>query len=67
MSRRTEDEEASVLLADLAAHGLHICELRPKPDASYLEGAGATEWAPLDTRRAASLLAKLLITTRERE
>lgn len=49
MSRRTEDDDAR--------------DLVPKADAHYLEGEPAEEWAPIDDKRAAKVLAMLLLAT----
>ena len=60
MSRRTEDDDASDLLDALNNRAFRICELVPKADASYLEGADAKEWTPIDDERSVRLLAMLL-------
>lgn len=60
MSRRTEDDDARDLLDALNNRAFRICESVPKADAHYLEGADAKEWAPVDDKRAARLLAMLL-------
>ncbi len=61
MSRRTEDDQAGDLLADLKSRGFRICELTPKVDATYLEGTEAKEWSAIDDKRAVRLLATLLL------
>ena len=61
VSRRTEDDAASDLLAALNTRGLRICESVAKADAHYLEGGDAKEWSPLDDKRAARVLAMLLL------
>ncbi len=61
MSRRTEDDEARDLLADLNGRGFRICELVPDPDPTYLEGSGNKVWDPIDDKRAAKLIATLLL------
>jgi hypothetical protein len=61
VSRRTEEDDARDLLAALNSLAFRICEFVPKEDANYLEGADAKEWAPIDDKRAARLLAMLLM------
>jgi hypothetical protein len=61
VSRRTEDDEAAELLADLKNRGFRICESKPKTDATYLEGSDAAEWLPIDDKRAKRLIAALLM------
>lgn len=61
MSRRTEDDDARDLLADLNNRGFRICESIPKADAHYLEGKDVKEWAPIDDKRAARLLATMML------
>lgn len=65
MSRRSEDDDARDLLGALNNRAFRICELVPKTDATYLEGAGAKEWSPIDDKRAIRLLAMLLIATHD--
>ena len=66
MSRRTEDDDARDLLADLNGHGFRICESIRKEYPSYLEGEGATEWSPIDDKRAIGVLAALLLASGDR-
>jgi len=65
VSRRTEDDEARDLLADLKNRGFRICEFAPKADASYLEGDHAKEWVPIEDKRAINLLETLLLSVGE--
>lgn len=65
MSRRTEDDQASDLLADLSGRGFRICELAPV-SGTYLDGDGGSEWRPVDDKRALRLLALLLLKEQDR-
>jgi hypothetical protein len=66
MARRTEDDDARDLLADLNNRAFRICEIVPKANATYLEGGDAKEWRPIDDKRAVRLLAMLLLRTGDR-
>jgi hypothetical protein len=61
VSRRTEDDDARDLLADLNKRGFRICELAPVANATYLDGDGGREWIPIDDKRAVRLLATVLL------
>lgn len=61
MSRRTEDEQACDLLADIQSRGFRLCESVPKADRHYLDGSDPREWSSIDDRRAIRLLALLLL------
>jgi hypothetical protein len=61
VSRRTENDEARDLLAELGKRGFHLCEQVPKDDAHYLEGADAKEWRPIDDKRAVKVVAMLIL------
>lgn len=61
MGRRTEDDEARDLLANLNNRSFRICELVPATSATYLDGEGGKEWRPIDDKRAIRVLALLLL------
>jgi len=49
------------MLAELNKRGFRICEEMPVPYPTYLQGDGATEWRPVDDKRALRVLAVLVI------
>jgi hypothetical protein len=65
VSRRTEDDEARDLIADLNSRGFRICEYKKTDTSNYLNDY--KEWDPISDRRAITVLAMLLPTaTRDR-